>query len=58
MATAHRSKFTGRQMKERQVDGTAPAVARPSGDIPLLEQLRSVDIRIVAQLLPAIFRLL
>src|SRR4030088_3207430 len=57
MVTAHGSKLAGSQVIERQVDGAAPGVARPGGHISLLEHLGSVDIRVVAQLLPDILRL-
>src|SRR6266542_5644076 len=43
VVTAHRSKLTGGQVIERQVDGAAPAVTRLGGDISVREHLGPVD---------------
>src|SRR5262249_12597059 len=56
--TAHRSKLTGGQVIERQVDGAAPAVTRPGGDISVREHLSPVHVRVVPDLRPAVLWLL
>jgi hypothetical protein len=48
MTTAHGDEFTGVQVIERQVDGTAPGVARLGGHVALADHLAAVDVRIVA----------
>jgi hypothetical protein len=58
MVPAHRSKFAGGQMVERQVNRAAPTVARLRGDISLCDDLEPVDVRIVPSFRPAVFRLL
>ena len=56
--TAHRNELTGGQVIERQVDGATAAVTRLGGDVAVREHLRPVDVRVVAELRPAVLRLL
>jgi hypothetical protein len=58
VVTAHRRKFVGSQVIQRQVDRAAPTVARLRRYIALVHHLGAADIRVVPALRPAVLRLL